>query len=99
MTAQSAVFGSALRVVSDLARRIDSGVWPDGFQLPPERTLALEYGLARNTVRRALQALEEDGRLVRHVGRGTFVRAERQANGTAILSRMREASPADIMEV
>jgi DNA-binding FadR family transcriptional regulator len=99
MAGQSAVVGSASRVVTDIGRRIDSGVWPDGFQLPPERTLALDYGLARNTVRRALQALEEDGRLVRHVGRGTFVKAEPQAAGTQILSRMREASPAEIMEV
>lgn len=93
------VFGAAQRVVNEIARRIDSGVWPDGFQLPTERALAREYGLARNTVRRALKALEDEGRLVRQVGRGTFVRVLPEGDGAAILQRMRGASPADIMEV
>lgn len=99
MTTAASVFGSAQRVASEIGKRIDSGIWPDGFQLPTERALANEYGLARNTVRRALKALEEEGRLVRQVGRGTFVRTLPAGDGGEILERMRAASPADIMEV
>ena len=43
--------------------------------MPPERDLADEFGVARNTVRRAVGFLEDDGTVVRHVGRGTFLTA------------------------
>jgi GntR family transcriptional repressor for pyruvate dehydrogenase complex len=42
-------------------------------QLPPERQLAEQFGVGRATVRKALAILEDDGNVVRHVGRGTFV--------------------------
>ncbi|MFO1058841.1 MAG: FCD domain-containing protein [Dongiaceae bacterium] len=85
----------AEHVTADILRRIDSGEWPDGFRVPPERELAATYGIARNTVRRALLAL--DGRLVRIVGRGTYVRGG--ADGPAGAERLKQASPADLMEV
>lgn len=44
-----------------------------GDRLPPERDLALKLGLPRTALRRMLSALEKDGRLIRHVGRGTFI--------------------------
>lgn len=43
------------------------------YRVPSITTLSQEYGIARNTVVRALQELENEG-LVRSVqGRGTFV--------------------------
>ena len=84
-------------VARDIGRRIDSGEWPDGFRVPPERELAATYRLARNTVRRALQEL--DGRLVRVVGRGTFVKGGAAGRPREFLGRLRDAGPADIMEV
>jgi DNA-binding FadR family transcriptional regulator len=42
-------------------------------RIPPERTLASELGVGRRSVRRALDALEQEGRIHRHQGRGTFV--------------------------
>jgi DNA-binding FadR family transcriptional regulator len=46
---------------------------PEGARLPPERTLAEAIGVSRGALRRALAALEAEGRLWRHVGRGTFL--------------------------
>jgi DNA-binding FadR family transcriptional regulator len=86
-------------VVKDIAGKIDGGVWENGDRLPPERILASQYGLARNTVRRALKVLEDDGRLARRTGRGTFVQsAHAQAVGD-LARRMQDASPEDVMEV
>lgn len=45
-------------------------------QLPPERQLSEQLGVGRNTIRKALALLESDGTVVRHVGRGTFIRSE-----------------------
>lgn len=44
-----------------------------GDAIAPERTLAEEYGVARMTVRRAIDELVREGFLERHQGRGTFV--------------------------
>ncbi len=42
-------------------------------QMPPERELAKQYGVSRNTVRSALARLEMLGIIYRRRGRGTFV--------------------------
>jgi DNA-binding FadR family transcriptional regulator len=44
-----------------------------GDRLPPERDLAVKLGLPRTALRRMLAEMEQEGRLLRHVGRGTFV--------------------------
>ena len=41
--------------------------------LPPERDLAEEFGVSRITVRKALDALVNEGLLIRRQGAGTFV--------------------------
>lgn len=87
-----------LRVV--LEKEIRSERWQEGDRLPTERALCERHGVARNTVRRALQSLEERKLIVRHVGRGTFKsRAFVQPDSSAIdLDRIQEFSPADVME-
>jgi GntR family transcriptional regulator of arabinose operon len=52
---------------------IRSGKYPFGSALPPERKLAEDYGINRQTVRQALKALAEEGYLIREQGRGTFI--------------------------
>ena len=42
-----------------------------GARLPPERGLAASLGCSREMLRAALDALEAEGRLWRHVGQGT----------------------------
>ncbi|MEU6523871.1 GntR family transcriptional regulator [Streptomyces sp. NPDC046924] len=44
-----------------------------GSPMPAERLLALEFRTSRTTVRKALQELVSEGRLVRIQGKGTFV--------------------------
>jgi GntR family transcriptional regulator, uxu operon transcriptional repressor len=45
-----------------------------GARLPAERQLAAEMGVTRSALRRAMAVLEEQGRISREVGRGTFLR-------------------------
>lgn len=57
----------------DLLGRIQSGEWPLGSRIPGEMDLADEYGCARTTVNRALQALADEGLVVRKRKGGTRV--------------------------
>jgi DNA-binding FadR family transcriptional regulator len=71
----------------------------DENRLPPERELALRLGVGRKALRKALDALEAEGCLYRHVGRGTFVRG-RASVSVPPLSRIFETTnPLDVMEV
>ncbi|WP_164125975.1 GntR family transcriptional regulator, partial [Stenotrophomonas maltophilia] len=45
---------------------------PQG-RLPPERDLAAVLDVSRAELRKALAALEAEGQLWRHVGKGTFL--------------------------
>lgn len=61
-----------------------------GGRLPPERHLTDELGISRATLRKALDALERDGVIWRHVGKGTFVsdgEARRPDSPTSELGR------------
>jgi DNA-binding FadR family transcriptional regulator len=90
-------FQSAEDVTADIHRRIQSGEWPEGTRLPPERELAARYGLARNTVRSALNRM--GGELVRVVGRGTYVKAKSGGGIPSLGRHLGNASPAEVMEV
>jgi DNA-binding FadR family transcriptional regulator len=46
---------------------------PASGRLPPERLLADALGVSRAELRKALAALEAEGQLWRHVGKGTFL--------------------------
>jgi len=62
--------------LADLLRqRIARGVWAKGQKLPSLEELVLEFGVARVTVRQAVELLSRDGLLSPQPGRGTFVTA------------------------
>lgn len=52
---------------------IEKGEVPSGARLPTERTLSAQHRVARNTVRKTMTRLMNEGLIVRTVGRGTFV--------------------------
>lgn len=54
-----------------------------GERLPPQRTLALQAGISRNTVVQAYKELEHRGWIRSRVGRGTF--ATRPVSGQAVV--------------
>jgi DNA-binding FadR family transcriptional regulator len=52
-----------------LTRAIETGVLPLGQRLPPERVLSEEFGVARTSVREAIQGLLSTGQLIRRANR------------------------------
>lgn len=60
-------------IYQSLSGSIADGRLKSGTRLPTERALASRFGAARNTVRRAMSRLADEGLIERHVGRGTFV--------------------------
>lgn len=56
-----------------LRYQILSGDWPIGSKLPPERHLADEWGVSRNTVVHAYADLEAEGLIFSRVGSGRYV--------------------------
>lgn len=61
-------------VLSKLRDWLNTAPLSEGARLPPERRLAETLGVSRTELRKALLVLETEGRLDRHVGRGTFLR-------------------------
>jgi GntR family transcriptional regulator len=55
-------------------RRIEQGAWRQGRQIPTVDELAAECGVARATIRQALDQLEQEGLIERFRAKGTFVR-------------------------
>lgn len=61
-----------------LSGALNDGTIPAGGALPSEPDLVARYKLSRTTVRRALARLEEEGRIIRRRGSGTFARQNRK---------------------
>lgn len=80
------------RLRADLPRIAD-----EGGRLPPERELAIRFGVGRTRLRRALAVLEGDGLLFRRHGQGTFTLPPPVPGGLGAL--VRSVTPADVMEV
>ena len=78
------------QVRSQLATKINDGTLPVGTRLPTVRKLALDLGLAANTVARSYRELEDAG-LVDTRGRaGTFVNATGDGSREAVAKAARE---------
>lgn len=60
------------RVYVILLQKIGDGSYPPGVSIPSEDDLAEIFGVSRVTVRKAMDRLEREGRVLRQRGRGTF---------------------------
>jgi GntR family transcriptional regulator len=62
-----------LQVASVMRQRINSGRWAEGEQISTLEELEEEFGVARVTIRQAIEVLRAEGLLQAQQGRGTFV--------------------------
>ena len=63
------------RILEKMLQLIDSGEFPVGGRLPPERELAERFGVSRPTIREAIIALEVLDRVEVKTGSGVYVLA------------------------
>jgi GntR family transcriptional regulator len=63
-----------VQVAADIEADIEAGALEPDTRLPSESDLATQYGVARVSVRRAIEKLRERGRVVTVHGRGTYVK-------------------------
>ena len=85
--------------VEKLSALLVSGRYPNQSRLPPERELAKLLSVSRSGLREGLEILEAEGRIWRHVGKGTFVgpRPLKCATGLDLVTAM--TSPEEVLEV
>lgn len=65
------------RLYELLSAALQDGTIAPQSALPSEPELCAQHGLSRTTVRRALDRLQREGRIVRRRGSGTYARAQR----------------------
>ena len=81
MAEKPRLYRSVLDKMLDL---IDSGEFPVGGRLPPERELAERFDVSRPTIREAIIALEVLGRVQVKTGSGIYVLEHHSTNGGGI---------------
>ena len=65
--------------------------------MPPERDLAVALGVTRTELRKALGALEAEGQIWRHVGKGTFLGNRPTDSLSDIAALAKRTNPAELM--
>ncbi|MXN64006.1 FCD domain-containing protein [Stappia sp. GBMRC 2046] len=88
-------YGDAISV---LRAFIKAGNYKPGDRLPPERELIGSLGMSRTTLRKALETLEREGAIWRHVGKGTFIAAHgNDARSGCLAALSQQVSPVHMM--
>jgi len=77
--------------------KISSGEWQPEMAIPTEQELTRLYGVAVGTVRKAVDALVNEGLLQRSQGRGTFVR--RPSFDSSLFRFFRQVNEAGSQEI
>lgn len=87
----------------DLLNRVRAMIDTAGYayndRLPPEREICKTLGVTRNKLRGALAELEAQGRIWRHVGRGTFVGARPVLNLEDVTYLRDQVKPTQLVSV
>jgi len=94
----NAVSVEADDVVAKLRSYIEEGGYKPGDRLESERELIVRLDVTRARLRKALDTLEHEGTIWRHVGKGTFIASPGVASGPsnlAILSQ--QVTPVQLM--
>jgi DNA-binding GntR family transcriptional regulator len=81
--ARATAWGAYRNIASAIRARIAAGEFPPGAPLPSESVWCAEYGVARNTLRRALAHLTDEGLITVRPGMGRVVSREVRAGETA----------------
>ena len=86
------------QAIDALKSFIAEGAYGPGDRLPPERKLIDDLCMSRGVLRRALDVLEREGLIWRHVGKGTFVSSPVDARHSAEIGRIgRQLTPIKMM--
>lgn len=62
-----------LTIYDDLVRKIEANVWPISTMLPSENKLTVQYKTSRETIRKALDLLSQNGYIQKIQGKGSVV--------------------------
>jgi DNA-binding GntR family transcriptional regulator len=76
---RSTSWGAYAQIAETLRQRVAAGEYAPGSRLPSEAALCEEFGVVRNTIRRALAALEADDLIRTLPGMGRVVRGTDEA--------------------
>ncbi|MBZ0123095.1 MAG: winged helix-turn-helix domain-containing protein, partial [Roseovarius sp.] len=85
----------AAEIATLLRRAIASGTYMVNDRLPPERALAESHGVARGTVREALNRLAREGRVEIRPGSGSYVARAPAGDSMAAIGA---ANPLELMD-
>jgi len=85
-----------VQISEAIARRITAGQWLDGERLPPERTMAAEFGVAVGTLRKALGRLQDQKLLRRVQGSGNYINITPQTANIYSFFRLESLSGAGL---
>ena len=86
-------------LVNKLNQLIADGSFPEHSKLPPERILSENLEVTRASLRKALALLEADGKIWRHVGKGTFVGQPPIERELQISLLAKITNPMEVMEM
>lgn len=83
-------------LLNRLRDKIISGVYPNGSKLPVEVALAQQLQVSRDTLRKVLRVLENEGLLIRVRSKGTFVNYTSELKRRKILVFVKPTAEEDI---
>lgn len=74
MIDRSSLIPYYIQIKEHLLKGINDNTYPVGSKIPSESELTKMFGVSRITVRQAIEALAQEGRVEKTQGKGTFVR-------------------------